>query len=40
MRTLISSGLGLVVTFGLFILMNSLVSGSSNAGDTGASTEL
>jgi protein TonB len=40
MRSLISPGLGLVVTFFLFVLMNSLVSGSSNAGDTGASGEL
>ncbi len=40
MRGLISSGLGLLVTLALFILMNSLISGSSNAGDTGASSEL
>ena len=40
MRSLISSGFGLLVTLGLFVLMNSLVSGSSNAGDTGASAEL
>jgi protein TonB len=40
MRILISSGLGLVVTFGLFILMNTLISGSSRAGDAGQSAEL
>lgn len=40
MRALISSGFGLLVTLGLFVLMNSLVSGSSNAGDSGGSAEL
>ena len=40
MRTLISSTLGLLVTLALFILMNSLISGSSNAGDVGGGSEL
>lgn len=40
MRTLISSGLGLLVTLALFILMNTLISGSSNAGDVGGGSEL
>ena len=40
MRTLISLGLGLVVTLALFILMHSLVSGSANAGDVGGGNEL
>jgi protein TonB len=40
MRALISPGLGLLVTFGLFVLMNSLVSGTSSAGDGGSSAEL
>jgi periplasmic protein TonB len=40
MRTLISSGLGLLVTLALFVLMNTLISGSSNAGDAGGGSEL
>lgn len=40
MRALVSPGIGLLVTLGLFVLMNSLVSGGADAGDTGASAEL
>ena len=40
MRSLISPGIGLLVTLALFILMNSLVSGTSDAGDSGGSAEL
>ena len=40
MRSLIPPGLGLVVTFGLFVLMNFLVSGTSDAGNSGSSAEL
>lgn len=40
MRILTSFGLGLVVTLGLFVLMNSLVAGGKNAGNTGGGSEL
>jgi protein TonB len=40
MRAFVSPGIGLLVTLGLFVLMNSLVSGSTDAGDSGSSAEL
>jgi len=40
MRSVNTFLLGLLATFGLFVLMNSLISGGSNANDTSGSSEL